>query len=273
MSAYSLKDKYVLVTGASSGIGKELSRAFAAEGAHCILGALPSEQLMIDAWAEELRRECGVKTWTAPVDLTEKDGPEQVYGRVLSVVPHLDVLVNNAGMMVYGDFHETDPRRIEQLFMVNAKAYMMLMRLVLPHMVARRQGRVLNVSSVSAFQPCAHHALYGATKAFVQSLSEAIAEELKGTGVRVCTLNPSYTDTPMLKGDDFPKKLWWYYISGLSSPAVIARHGVEAVKRGKMMHVPGVKNRIIHLLLPRLLPKRLASFVSYLVLQGVKGKG
>ena len=272
MGGYSLKDKYVLVTGASSGIGKEMSRAFAAEGAHCVLGALPSEMEMIGVRAAELRRDFGVKTWTAPFDLSEKYGPEQVYGRVLSAVPHLDVLVNNAGMMIYGNFHETDAERLERLFLVNARAYMVLMRLFLPHMVARRQGTILNISSVSAFQPCAHHALYGATKAFIQSLSEAIARELQGTGVRVCTLNPSYTDTPMLKGDDFPKKLWWYYISGLSNPAAIARHGVRAVKRGKMMYVPGIRNRIIHLLLPRLLPKRLAGFISYFVLQSVKGQ-
>jgi short-subunit dehydrogenase len=262
MGRYDLTGKYVLITGASSGIGKELSRCFAQESAHCLLGALPAEAESLVEWAEELRRTYGVDTWTIPVDLSKEDGPEQVFRSACVFAPQVDVLVNNAGLLTYGPFHETELARYDKLLLVNIRAYVALMRLCLPGMISRREGRILNVSSASAFQPTAWHAVYAASKAFVQSLSEAVRAEVRGSGVKICTLSPSYTDTPMLKGDDMPEKLLWYWVSGLSDPTVVARKAVKAVKKGKALCMPGWRNRLLHLYLPRVSPRWLATSIS-----------
>jgi len=263
MSGYTLKDKYVLITGASSGIGKELARCFAKEGAHCILSAHPSEAPALSDLSGELESRYGIKTWSFGVDLAGEDGPKKLYDEVKAHVSVIDVLVNNAGLMVYGDFHQADISRQLTLVHVNIRAMMLLMRLFLKEMAARRDGRILNVSSVSAFQPTVHHAVYGASKAFVQSLSEAVNEEVRRSGVKVCTLNPSYTNTPLIKGGDFPEKLWWYAVSGLADPAVIAQKGVRALKKGKSLYIPGFKNRFIHILLPRISSRKIINFFSY----------
>jgi uncharacterized protein len=267
MSRYELKDKHVLITGAASGIGKELSRCFAGEGAHCILCSHPSEAQKLMNYSEELRSTYGVNTWSFAEDLAEEEGPDRLYHEVKERIPVIDVLVNNAGLMVYGDFHQADISRQINLFHVNIRALTLLMHLFLKDMVARCDGRILNVSSVSAFQPTVHHAVYGASKAFVQSLSEAVNEEVRRSGVRVCTLNPSYTDTPLIKSGDFPDRLWWYAVSGLADPAVIAKKGVRALKKGNSLCIPGFKNWVIHILLQRISSRKLINFISYYALK------
>lgn len=263
MSDYNLRDKNVLITGASSGIGKELSRCFAKEGAHCFLTAHPSEATALTDLAVELEKRDGIKTWAFSTDLAGEDGPKKLYDEVKAHVPVIDVLVNNAGLIVYGDFHEADINRQLRLVHVNIRALMLLMHLFLKDMTARSDGRILNISSVSAFQPTVHHAVYGASKAFVQSLSEAVNEEVRRSGVKVCTLNPSYTETPLIKNGDFPERLWWYAVSGLADPAVIAQKGVRALKKGKSLCIPGFKNKIIHIFLPRISSRKIINFFSY----------
>lgn len=262
----SLKDKNVLITGASSGIGKALSEAFAKEGAHLFLGCHPSETNALSAWAEYLKRRYGIRVLTYPVDLAAERGPETIYEEIARTGAIINVLVNNAGLMAYGDFHNLPMARQELLIKVNLIAYFRLTHLFAGDMVARGEGRIMNVSSVSAFQPSVHHAVYGATKAFIQNFSEAVNQELKGTGVSVCTLNPSYTDTPLLKGD-FPAHLRWFHISGLSSPEDIARKGLQAIMKGKTVYIPGIRNWFIHDVLLRFVPRRLAAQISSLVLK------
>ncbi|HQP32139.1 MAG TPA: SDR family NAD(P)-dependent oxidoreductase [Deltaproteobacteria bacterium] len=264
---YTIAGRHVLITGAASGIGRALSGCFAREGAHLFLGAHPAEEAKIKTWADELSGRYGVKTWTFPVDLSHADGPETLYWQVNALGLPTDVLVNNAGLIAYGNLHQIPLDRQEQIIRVNALAYFKLMRLILPDMIKRGQGRVLNVSSVSAFQPTAHHAVYGATKAFVQSLSEAVNAELAGTGVKVATFNPSYTNTPLLKGEGFPKQLWWYAFSGLNSPEEVAEKGFQAFKADKSFYIPGWHNWFVHAVLQRFVPRRLAVLISALVLK------
>jgi uncharacterized protein len=268
MGKYDLKGKYALITGASSGIGKEISRCLAGAGAHCLLHAIPGEREALHEWAGELEQAYAVKTWCLFGDFRSEEAPAALYRAAAGLVPRIDVLVNNAGMMVYGNFHEVPLEKQAALVAVNLSAYMTLLHCALPDMIARGDGRILNISSVSAFQPCPHHAVYGSAKAFVQSLSEAVSQETRGTGVKVTALCPSYTDTPLLKVEGFPPELWWYRISGLSDPAYIARKGVEALRRGKAVFIPGLRNRIIHTLVLRLTPRRLLDAISYFVLRG-----
>lgn len=270
MALYELKDKYVLITGASSGIGLELAKVFAAQGAHLALGCLPAEEAALLKLKDELEQYHGVQVWPFPLDLAEPGAPRKLYDQVTAATPRIDVLVNNAGIMVYGEFHQVAMERHLRVLKVNAEVYTALMNLFLPDMVNRKHGRILNISSAAAFQPTCHHAVYGATKAYVQSLSEAVDAEVRGTGVRVQTVNPSYTATPLLE-HDFPKKLWWFSVSGLSDPADIAQKTVDAFVRGRAVFIPGWKNFLVASFLPRLTPRRLASFISCQVLKIRKG--
>ena len=267
MKKYNINKKLCLVTGAASGIGLELARALAAEGGHLVLVDLPGSQSLLEEISREIKERYGVNVSVITQDLSLDDGPRMVYEKTAELGLHVDVLVNNAGVMAYGFFHAVPLRKSENLVKVNITAYMSLMRLFLPDMIARGEGRVLNVSSVAAFQPTANHVVYGATKAFVQSLTEGVREELHGTGVVVSTLNPTYTNTPMLQQSDFPKNLWWYSVSGLGSPQKAAQAGVETIINGRAWYIPGFKNRLIHQFLPRFLPRRVISILSYYTLK------
>jgi hypothetical protein len=264
---YEVKGRHVLITGAASGIGRALSECFAKEGAHLFLGAHPAEEEKILAWAKSLSLRYNVKTWALPVDLADEHGPEKLFERVNATGFQLDILVNNAGLMAYGAMDNIPLERQVQLIKVNSLAYFKLMRLIIPEMVKRGTGRILNVSSVSAFQPTVYQAVYGATKAFIQSLSEAVDQELKGTGIRVCTLIPSYTNTPLLNSEGFPKRLWWYAFSGLSTPEEVAAKGFEAFCKGKVFYIPGWRNWFVHALLQRFVPRRFALTISSWVLK------
>jgi len=263
-----LKDKNVLITGAASGIGKAFAECFAREGANLFLASRPEEADILSSLANELGKKHHIKTRIYPLDLSLAEGPDRLYEQVSQANEPIDVLVNNAGILYYGDFANLPMDKQIYMISVNVIAYLKLMRLFLPQMIKRKSGNILNVVSASAFQPSAHHAVYGATKAFMQSLSEAVSQEVKGAGIKICTLNPSYTDTPLLSREGFPKKLWWFFVSGVSSPDEIARKGLKAFKKGKPVYIPGIQNWITHAILTRITPRRLMNFISYWVLKG-----
>ena len=265
MNPYTLKNRYALVTGASSGIGREIARCLAQEGAHCVLNALPSETAVLDSWARELEARYHVKTWAVPVDLAADDGPQELYDNARKWIPHLDILVNNAGILTYGSFHSIPYAQHERLLRVNVRAYMMLMHRALADMIPRGQGRILNISSMAAFQATSYQAPYGASKAFVQSLSEAVNLELREKDIRICTLNPNLTDTPMINA--YPRQLWLFTMSRLNSPAAIAKRGVAALKNGKSITIPGWDNWLLAHVAPRLFPRGWVNHVPYLLLK------
>ena len=267
MPRYDVKGKHVIITGASSGIGRELAKCFAAAGARLCLGCIPAEKKNLEALSHELAVRYGTEHAVFPVDLADDRGPEKLYRAVKKAVPRVDVLVNNAGIMAYGMFHELPLDRQERIVRVNLLAYMRLMHLALPDIIAAK-GRVLNVVSVSAFQPAVYQGVYGAAKAFVQSLSEAVCEELRGTGVKVCTLNPPYTETPLLHGQGFPEKLWWYRLAGMSTAEEVARRGFNAFVRGKEVYVPGLRHHLLHRVLNSVLPRSVVNRISRWVCAG-----
>ena len=201
-------------------------------------------------------------------DLSNRGGPEDLYDAVKRIVDRIDVLVNNAGVLHYGCFADIHLSDHELLVKLNVMAYLKLMRLFLADMVKAGEGRILNVVSAAAFQPTVYHATYGASKAFTQSLSEAVDEEIKGTGVRVFTFNPSYTRTPLLNRGGFPSRIWWYRISGLSDPADMARQAVKAFKQGKPVYIPGLRNWFTHSILVRVMPRSLLNALGRWVLRG-----
>jgi short-subunit dehydrogenase len=223
-----------LVTGASSGIGREIAKLLHADGHDVVLMARRKDEL--EALAHELG---GARTRVIPVDLA---APGAV-GAVVSLVPDVDVLVNNAGYGDYGTFHEADPHKTIGMIQLNVVALTELTRHYLPGMVARRHGKVLNVASTAAFQPGPLMSVYYATKAYVLSFSEGIAEELRGTGVTVTALCPGPTSSGFQDGAAMgDSKL----VQGRKLPtaASVARAGLKAMNEGKVVFVPGLSNKL-----------------------------
>lgn len=268
MSNYDVKGKNVLITGAASGIAREFSSLFAADGANLVLNDLPAKEEALKQLSAELSSRYGVKTWSFPIDLSTDDGPDRLFAQAKSSAVDIDVLVNAAGTLEYGNFVDIDYAR--QVFMVrtNALALFKLTWLALQDMKKAGEGRIINMSSCSAFQPTVYHAAYGASKAFVQSLSEAVNAELSGTNIKILAFGPPYTNTPLLKAANMPEKLRWYKISGLWDPAVIARQGYRAFKQGKTIFIPGPINWLMHSIIVRLSPHNLLNAVSKVMMKG-----
>lgn len=221
-----------LVTGASSGIGYELARLLAADRHDLVLVARRGARLA--DLADEVRAQHGVTVKILPKDLTDPAAPGGLAAKLETDGLDVDVLVSSAGVAVRGPFAESDLRAQLELIQVNVVALTNLTRQLLPGMVARGRGRILNVASTAAFQPGPLAAVYHASKAYVLSFSEALAKELEGTGVTVTALCP---------GED-----------GLMSPAEIAVAGYRALVQGEAVEIPGFKNKVgaqLHRVLPR----------------------
>jgi len=268
MSKYEVRGKNVLITGAASGIGREFCSLFAADGANLALDDLPAEKEVLAQWAKELADKYNVNTWSFHIDLSTENGPEQLYASAKAAAGPIDVLMNNAGTLEYGNFADIDYARQVSMVKTNALALLKLTWLALQDMKKAGSGRIINLSSCSAFQPTIYHAVYGASKAFVQSLSEAVNAELSDSGIKVFAFSPPYTKTPLLKAANLPEKLRWFAISGLWDPAVIAKQGYKAFKQGKTTFIPGPVNWLMHSVIVRLTPHNLLNMISKLMMKG-----
>ncbi|MFN7439664.1 MAG: SDR family NAD(P)-dependent oxidoreductase [Phycisphaerales bacterium] len=188
------KSKVVLITGASSGIGEALALALAARGDHVVLVARSLGRL--EVIAERVREARGIVT-VLPADLSKPGAAQAVFDEVMRRGLSLDVLVNNAGLGHFGAFHEEPAAHLSEQLFVNVVALTQLSHLFVPHLLTRR-GTVLNIASTIAFQPAPYMSVYGATKAFVLSLSEALWAEYRGSGLRVVALCPGPVETPFI---------------------------------------------------------------------------
>jgi uncharacterized protein len=245
---------YALVTGASSGIGAEIARAYAARGTPLILTARRVERL--DALAAELREH--VPCVVIAADLADPQAPAQLHARVQELGLRVGTLVNNAGYGVPGRFLSSDWRTHGDFLQVMIVAVAQLTHLFLPAMEAAGRGRILNVASLAGLVPAsAGHTLYGATKAWLIRFSEALALESAPRGVHVTALCPGFTysefhDVNGMRGNvsRLPRWLW-------QDSATVARLGVEAVEAGRTRHVSGAVNGLVAGLC-KYLPDRLA---------------
>ena len=236
--------KIALVTGASSGIGLEMSRQLSREGYELILVARSEEKLR--AVAKELGN---AKVIVA--DLALPDAPQRVFDAAGTV----DVLVNNAGFGVAGPFSETDLTVELEIIQVNIAALTHLTKLFLRPMLERNSGHIVNVASTAAFQPGPLMAVYYATKAYVLSFSEAIADELRNTGVKVTALCPGPTATGFADVAGMNESRLFSVAKPMSSRRV-ARYGVQAMHHGKRVAIPGIANKVMMQSL-RVSPRRL----------------
>ncbi len=242
----------VLITGASSGIGLELARLFAADGYQLVLVARRNDALA--ALADELRRAHDITVRVLARDLERTSAPHDIAEMLSADGVQVDVLVNNAGFGARGGFTQLDLERQTDMIQLNITALTVLTRLFLPGMLARNRGGVLNVASTAAFQPGPFMAVYYATKAYVQSFTEALAEEVAGTKLKVSCLSPGPTATEFAAraGTEGSKLL--RRTSSMSAVAV-ARAGYRGWRRGKVLVVPGFANKAGTLAV-RLLPRR-----------------
>lgn len=243
---------YALITGASGGIGRDLAIEHARAGGHVILVARREDRLQ--ALAAELIDHHGIEAITIAVDLAAPGAPARLHADIASRGLVVDTLINNAGFGGLGRFAEIEPERHARMIQLNVLALTELTRAFLPEMIARGTGRILNVASVAAFVPGPHQATYFATKAFVLSLTEALAVELEGSGVTVTALCPGATSTGFAEAAGAQKLQ--FFQKGAASSAAVARFGYQAMLRGQTVAIHGARNRMTPTLL-RLLPRRL----------------
>lgn len=232
----------VLITGASSGIGLELARLFARDGYDLVLVARSVDKL--DRLGAELERKHGIRSRSVGADLAAPDAPGAIVETLRQTAVRVDVLVNNAGFGIYGPFATTELRSALDLLQVNVIALTHLTRLLVPEMLARRAGRILNVASTAGFQPSPFLAVYAASKAYVLSFSEALGEELAGTGVTVTTLCPGPTVTGFQARAGM-EGVRLFRSALLMDAAPVARAGYDGLMRGRRLVVPGVGNKLL----------------------------
>ncbi|MDH3641337.1 MAG: SDR family oxidoreductase [Gammaproteobacteria bacterium] len=234
-------NKWALVTGASSGIGAELARVYAQNHHNVIVVARREDKLTI--LADELRLK-GVEVHVIAMDLATKKSPRRLFSAVQDLDVHVDVLVNNAGFTHHGPFVEMNSSEVIDMVQLNMSTLAALSHHFAGPMVAAGEGRILNVASITAFQPVPGFALYAAGKAFVLSFTEALSEELKGTGVSVTVLCPGLTDTEMVdnvQDDNALPSIPGFLISDAKG---VAQEGYDAAKGQEVVRIPGLANQM-----------------------------
>ena len=229
-----------LVTGASSGIGEAIARQLAQERHNLVLVARNETRLR--SLVEELSRQFAVRVDFLPVDLAAVDAARALARNLEGA--EIDVLVNNAGYGLHGEFVNSDEGKLIGMLQLNVVALTQLTRQLLPGMLRRRHGRILNVASTAGFQPGPLMAVYCATKAYVLSFSEALYAELAGSGVSVTTLCPGATRTGFDAAAN-ASKIRLFQSGGVMDAETVARFAVRGLLHGRRLVIPGLANRIL----------------------------
>ncbi len=242
-----------LVTGASGGIGEDLARELAARKYNLVLVARSTDKL--EALGHELRQRHGIESTIISMDLSSPDAAEQLSHELETRKLSIDVLVNNAGFADYGEFWTLDTNKTAQMLHLNITTLTMLSRALLPGMVARKRGKIMNVASTAAFMPGPLMSVYYASKNYVLALSEGLSEELAGTGVTITALCPSPVETGFqARAAMQNSKLLKNPMNPMMDSKDVAKQGIAALERGQRVIIPGFMNQILALV-PRLLPR------------------
>jgi short-subunit dehydrogenase len=234
---FSYAGKTALITGASSGIGEAFARILAARGMNLVLVARSADKL--DAMAQALSEQHGIRAEVVTADLCRAGAVQEVYQRTQALGVSVDLLVNNAGFGTYGGFDTLTLEREHEEIMLNVTALVDLTHAYVPAMAERKEGGVINVASIAAFQPLPYQAVYGASKAFVLSFSLALWAEYRKLGVRVLALCPGPTATNFfttLSADELPM------MGSMHTPEAVVMTGLRALEQGRPYAVEGRRN-------------------------------
>ena len=253
--------RLALVTGASAGIGRAFAERLARDAWDLVVVARRRERL--DELATRLSDVHGRQIDVLQADLTQPDGVRAVEERIAKE-PTLELLVNNAGFGTAGPFAELDRDAEEEEIRLNVLALVRLTHAALAAFRSRGHGSVVNVSSLAGFQPATYNATYGATKAFVNSFTQAVAEELRGTGLKLQLLCPGFTRTEFqevagVPTDRIPGFAWM-------TPEAVVEASIEGLRRGDLIVIPGRGNKVLGAVM-RALPSAVARRASGLVLR------
>lgn len=234
--------KTALITGASNGIGLELSKIHASKGGNLVLVARNKTKL--ESLKSELESKYGIKILIIEKDLSEKNSAMEVYEETNKHNIQVDILINNAGFGDFGMFAETDWNKEQQMINLNITTLTLLTKLYLKNMIARREGKIMNVASTAAFQSGPTMAVYYATKAFVLSFSEAIDNEVRDFGVTVTALCPGATESGFQSAASMEES---NLVKGkkLPSSKEVADYGYKAMMKGKVVAIHGIMNWIL----------------------------
>ncbi len=245
--------KTALITGASSGIGRELAKIHAKQGGDLVIVARRED--LLKELKNELEKLYNVSVKIIAKDLTVKNSPQEIYDEIKKENIEIDYLINNAGFGGRGKFYERDWKKDEQMIELNITTLTHLCRLFLPDFVSKNSGKILNVSSTASFFPGPLQAVYYATKAYVQSFSNAIAEELHDTNITITNLMPGATETEFAKTSGMDKtSLFANTVSAKS----VALDGYQGMLDGKLDVVSGISfgQKILMAIVP-FLPKKI----------------
>ena len=246
------KDRYVLVTGASSGIGYELANLFAKDGKNLVIVARSQDRL--EELKTKIEDEYETTVIVLPKDLSNPNSPQEIFSELQKRHINLDVLVNNAGFGVWGKFSETDLQEELEMIQVNVTSLIHLTKLFLKGMLENKSGWILNVASLCAFTPVPLESVYCGTKANILHFSEAIANELKGTGVSVTCLCIGLAKT------GFHKRARMESARAakrkMMDATTVAQAGLDDLKKGRVISIPGLQYRVWPLLV-RFAPRNL----------------
>jgi short-subunit dehydrogenase len=235
-------NSYVLITGATSGIGYELAKLFAKNGYNLVIVA--RHQLELEKVSKELKDLNNIAVIPIAKDLFERSAAFELYEQVKTNGIEIGILVNDAGQGHYGLFVDTDLEKELNIIQLNISSLVVLTKLFLKDMVKRGEGKILNLSSIASKAPGPWQSVYHGTKAFVQSFTEAIREEVKDSGVVVTALLPGVTDTDFFRKANMEASKMVQDKSKMADPADVAKDGYEALMEGKDMVISGVKNKV-----------------------------
>ncbi len=241
-----------LITGPTSGIGKALAQQLASKGYQLLLVSRSEGKLA--EMCQSLGEKHGIDVQYLVADLSQPSEARRVFEASRDLGFEVDLLVNNAGTHEYGPFVEAAWDDLASLMELNQRAVIHLTHLFLPKMLARGKGHILNLGSTGSFVSWPNDAIYGGGKAFILHFSEALAEELRGSGVGVTCLCPGAVDTAFQDKGNLDRTI----LNRLTAmaPEPVARAGLRAMERGKWVHVPGLINKLIVLFQP-IIPRRL----------------
>jgi short-subunit dehydrogenase len=249
---------FALITGASRGIGLELAKECAKHGHDVVLVARRQDAL--EAAAGQIEGKYGVRAIVLPADLTDPAAPSEISAAMIEQEIVVHMLINNAGFGLGGEFLETDIEREIEMIQVNVTALTQLTKLFVRSMVKLHSGRIMNVASTAAFQPGPLMSVYYATKAYVLSFSEAIAEELRNTGVTVTALCPGATATDFAETAQISNSRLFRKL-GVADAGDVARYGYKAMMRGDRVAIPGWRDKLM-IQSERFAPRRLITAIA-----------